>query len=257
MAGDIIKQHNTNAVKNLAATQASLGDNVDEGSSPEPPAKGAKPAKPAVGKNAWMDGDLYHYWVETVFLPYTEELRRTGKILLIIDNFSGHTRVIAAECALTATLSAEESPNNPTHATLQGALKAAAGGQPQPKLLKKVTPATLQRAGAALETTAKAEEKKEQQVNKAQEEVANAKCRKTELAEAVAEAELSVLGAHVKVADAKIAAGQDSSARERQDARDEMSVFDSNDSEEGEDEIEEEEKDGEHGEDELNPCLHR
>eukprot|EP00873_Tetraselmis_striata_P004464 jgi/Tetstr1/424728/TSEL_015246.t1 len=34
-----------------------------------------------------MDGDLYHYWVETVFLPYTEELRRTGKILLIIDNF--------------------------------------------------------------------------------------------------------------------------------------------------------------------------
>eukprot|EP00873_Tetraselmis_striata_P036766 jgi/Tetstr1/457030/TSEL_043694.t1 len=35
-----------------------------------------------------MDGDLHHYWVETVFLPYTEELRRTGKILLIIDNFS-------------------------------------------------------------------------------------------------------------------------------------------------------------------------
>eukprot|EP00873_Tetraselmis_striata_P036283 jgi/Tetstr1/456547/TSEL_043269.t1 len=39
-------------------------------------------------KNAWMDGDLYHYWVETVFLPYTEELRRRGKILLIIDSFS-------------------------------------------------------------------------------------------------------------------------------------------------------------------------
>eukprot|EP00873_Tetraselmis_striata_P036682 jgi/Tetstr1/456946/TSEL_043616.t1 len=174
-------------------------------------------------KNAWMDGDLYHYWVETVFLPYTEELRRTGKILLIIDNFS-----------------AEESPDNPAHATLQGALQAAAGGQPEPKLPKKVRPATLQRAGAALETAAKAEEKKEQQVNKAEEEVANAKCRKTELAEAVAEAELSVLGAHVKVADAKIAAGQDSSARERQDARDEMRVFDSSDSEEGEDEIEKE-----------------
>eukprot|EP00873_Tetraselmis_striata_P013510 jgi/Tetstr1/433774/TSEL_022991.t1 len=130
---------------------------------------------------------------------------------------------------------------------------AAAGGQPEPKLPKKVRPATLQRAGAALETAAKAEEKKELQVNKAEEEVANAKCRKTELAEAVAEAELSVLGAHVKVADAKIAAGQDSSARERQDARDEMSVFDSSDSEEGEDEIGEEEKeDGEQGEDELN-----
>eukprot|EP00873_Tetraselmis_striata_P005956 jgi/Tetstr1/426220/TSEL_016545.t1 len=155
-------------------------------------------------KNAWMDGDLYHYWVETVFLPYTEELRRRGKILLIIDNFR-HTRVIAAECALTATLSAEESPGNPAHATFQGALQAAAGGQPEPKLPKKVT---LQRAGAALETAAKAEEKKEQQVNKAEQEVANAKCRKTELAEAVAEAELSVLGAHVKVADAKIAAGQ-------------------------------------------------
>eukprot|EP00873_Tetraselmis_striata_P020031 jgi/Tetstr1/440295/TSEL_003057.t1 len=190
-------------------------------------------------KNAWMDGDLYHYWVETVFLPYTEELRRTCKILLIID-FSGHTGVIAAECALTATLSAEESPDNPAHATLQGALQAAAGGQPEPKLPKKVTPATWQRAGAALETAAKAEEKKEQQVNKAEEEVANAKCRKTEVAEAVAEAELSVLGAHVKVADAKIAAGQDSSARERQDARDEMRVFDSSDSEEGEDEIEKE-----------------
>eukprot|EP00873_Tetraselmis_striata_P004044 jgi/Tetstr1/424308/TSEL_014875.t1 len=39
---------NTNAVKNLAATQAVPGDNVDEGSSPEPPAKKAKqPAKPA------------------------------------------------------------------------------------------------------------------------------------------------------------------------------------------------------------------
>eukprot|EP00873_Tetraselmis_striata_P018972 jgi/Tetstr1/439236/TSEL_027678.t1 len=48
-AGGIIK-HNTNAVKNLAATQAVPGDNVDEGSSPEPPAKKAKqPAKPAAG----------------------------------------------------------------------------------------------------------------------------------------------------------------------------------------------------------------
>eukprot|EP00873_Tetraselmis_striata_P007659 jgi/Tetstr1/427923/TSEL_017998.t1 len=47
--GGIIK-HNTNAVKNLAATQAVPGDNVDEGSSPEPPAKKAKqPAKPAAG----------------------------------------------------------------------------------------------------------------------------------------------------------------------------------------------------------------
>eukprot|EP00873_Tetraselmis_striata_P035580 jgi/Tetstr1/455844/TSEL_042635.t2 len=135
-------------------------------------------------------------------------------------------------------------------------LQAAAGGQPEPKLPKKVRPSTLQRAGAALETAAKAEENKEQQVNKAEEEVANAKCRKTELAEAVAEAELSVLGAHVKVADAKIAAWQDSSARERQEARDEMSVFDSSDSEEGEDEIGEEEKeDGEQGEDELNPAY--
>eukprot|EP00873_Tetraselmis_striata_P035153 jgi/Tetstr1/455417/TSEL_042249.t1 len=36
-------------VKNLAATQAVPGDNVDEGSSPEPPAKKAKQAaKPAV-----------------------------------------------------------------------------------------------------------------------------------------------------------------------------------------------------------------
>jgi len=49
-AGGIIK-HNTNAVKNLAAsTQAVPGDNVDEGSSPEPPAKKAKqPAKPQQG----------------------------------------------------------------------------------------------------------------------------------------------------------------------------------------------------------------
>eukprot|EP00873_Tetraselmis_striata_P018977 jgi/Tetstr1/439241/TSEL_027683.t1 len=49
-AGGIMK-HNTNAVKNLAAiTQAVPGDNVDEGSSPEPPAKKAKqPAKPAAG----------------------------------------------------------------------------------------------------------------------------------------------------------------------------------------------------------------
>eukprot|EP00873_Tetraselmis_striata_P007404 jgi/Tetstr1/427668/TSEL_017793.t1 len=48
-AGGIIK-HNTNAIKNMAATQAVPGDNVDEGSSPEPPArKGEPPAKPAVG----------------------------------------------------------------------------------------------------------------------------------------------------------------------------------------------------------------
>eukprot|EP00873_Tetraselmis_striata_P045886 jgi/Tetstr1/466150/TSEL_010711.t1 len=48
-AGGIIK-HNTNAVNNLAATQAVPGDNVDEGSSPELPAKKAKqPAKPAAG----------------------------------------------------------------------------------------------------------------------------------------------------------------------------------------------------------------
>eukprot|EP00873_Tetraselmis_striata_P041862 jgi/Tetstr1/462126/TSEL_007194.t1 len=46
-AGGIIK-HNTNAVKNLAATQAVPGDNVDEGNSPEPPAKKVKqPAKPS------------------------------------------------------------------------------------------------------------------------------------------------------------------------------------------------------------------
>eukprot|EP00873_Tetraselmis_striata_P007247 jgi/Tetstr1/427511/TSEL_017637.t1 len=49
-AGGFIK-HNTNAVKNLAAMQAFPGDNVDEGSSSEPPAKKAKPpaAKPAGG----------------------------------------------------------------------------------------------------------------------------------------------------------------------------------------------------------------
>eukprot|EP00873_Tetraselmis_striata_P037805 jgi/Tetstr1/458069/TSEL_044576.t1 len=47
-AGGIIK-HNTNAVKNMAATQVFTGDNVDEVSSPEPPAKKPKqPAKPAV-----------------------------------------------------------------------------------------------------------------------------------------------------------------------------------------------------------------
>eukprot|EP00873_Tetraselmis_striata_P045323 jgi/Tetstr1/465587/TSEL_010234.t1 len=48
-AGGIIK-HITNAVKNLAATQAVPGDSVDEGSSPEPPAKKTKqPAKPEAG----------------------------------------------------------------------------------------------------------------------------------------------------------------------------------------------------------------
>eukprot|EP00873_Tetraselmis_striata_P006293 jgi/Tetstr1/426557/TSEL_001633.t1 len=52
-AGGIIK-HNTNAVKSLAATQAVPGDNVDEGSNPEPPAK--QPAKPAVGGPAQSRG---------------------------------------------------------------------------------------------------------------------------------------------------------------------------------------------------------
>eukprot|EP00873_Tetraselmis_striata_P005308 jgi/Tetstr1/425572/TSEL_015995.t1 len=48
-AGGIIK-HNTNAVKNLAGTQAVPGDNVDEGSRPEAPAKKTnQPAKPATG----------------------------------------------------------------------------------------------------------------------------------------------------------------------------------------------------------------
>eukprot|EP00873_Tetraselmis_striata_P019081 jgi/Tetstr1/439345/TSEL_027783.t1 len=48
-AGGIIK-HSTNAVKNMAATQAVPGDNVDEGSNPEPPAQKAKQlAKPAAG----------------------------------------------------------------------------------------------------------------------------------------------------------------------------------------------------------------
>eukprot|EP00873_Tetraselmis_striata_P003220 jgi/Tetstr1/423484/TSEL_014163.t1 len=50
-AAGIIK-HNTNAVKNLAATQAVPGDNVDEGSSPEPPAKKAK--QPSAG--GWRAG---------------------------------------------------------------------------------------------------------------------------------------------------------------------------------------------------------
>eukprot|EP00873_Tetraselmis_striata_P013494 jgi/Tetstr1/433758/TSEL_022976.t1 len=45
-AGGIIK-HNTNAVKNLAAMQAVPGDNVDEGSSPESPAKKAKQPAPS------------------------------------------------------------------------------------------------------------------------------------------------------------------------------------------------------------------
>eukprot|EP00873_Tetraselmis_striata_P002892 jgi/Tetstr1/423156/TSEL_013924.t1 len=45
-AGGIVK-HNTNAVKNLPATQAFPGDNVDEGSSPEPPAKTSTKAKQA------------------------------------------------------------------------------------------------------------------------------------------------------------------------------------------------------------------
>eukprot|EP00873_Tetraselmis_striata_P016049 jgi/Tetstr1/436313/TSEL_025152.t1 len=55
----VILKHNTNAVKNLAATQAFPGDNVDEGSSREPPAKKAKqPAKPAAGRRvpAWGRG---------------------------------------------------------------------------------------------------------------------------------------------------------------------------------------------------------
>eukprot|EP00873_Tetraselmis_striata_P044549 jgi/Tetstr1/464813/TSEL_009552.t1 len=43
-------KHNTNAVKNLAATPVFHGDNVDEGNSPELPAKKAKqPGKPAAG----------------------------------------------------------------------------------------------------------------------------------------------------------------------------------------------------------------
>eukprot|EP00873_Tetraselmis_striata_P017551 jgi/Tetstr1/437815/TSEL_026455.t1 len=58
-AGGIIK-HNTNAVKNMAATQAFPGDNVDEGSSPEPPAKKAKqPAKPAAGVPAQGRGGAW------------------------------------------------------------------------------------------------------------------------------------------------------------------------------------------------------
>eukprot|EP00873_Tetraselmis_striata_P007588 jgi/Tetstr1/427852/TSEL_017930.t1 len=59
-AGGIIK-HNTNAVKNFAATQAvPAGDNVDEGSSPEPPAKKAKqPAKPAAGVPARGQGGAW------------------------------------------------------------------------------------------------------------------------------------------------------------------------------------------------------
>eukprot|EP00873_Tetraselmis_striata_P003102 jgi/Tetstr1/423366/TSEL_001371.t1 len=49
-AGGHHQTQHQRAVKNLAATQAVPGDNVDEGSSPEPPAKKAKqPAKPAAG----------------------------------------------------------------------------------------------------------------------------------------------------------------------------------------------------------------
>eukprot|EP00873_Tetraselmis_striata_P034041 jgi/Tetstr1/454305/TSEL_041224.t1 len=55
-AGGIIK-HNTNAVKNHTATQAVPGDNVDEGSGPEPPAKNTKqPAKPPAGVPAGGPG---------------------------------------------------------------------------------------------------------------------------------------------------------------------------------------------------------
>eukprot|EP00873_Tetraselmis_striata_P000903 jgi/Tetstr1/421167/TSEL_012210.t1 len=56
-AGGIIK-HNTNVVKNLAATQDFPSDNVDEGNSPEPPAKKAKqPTKAAAGVPAHAGRD--------------------------------------------------------------------------------------------------------------------------------------------------------------------------------------------------------
>eukprot|EP00873_Tetraselmis_striata_P012596 jgi/Tetstr1/432860/TSEL_022209.t1 len=50
-AGGIIK-HNTNAVKNMAATQAVPGNNVDEDSSPEPSANKAKQPAQADGWSA-------------------------------------------------------------------------------------------------------------------------------------------------------------------------------------------------------------
>eukprot|EP00873_Tetraselmis_striata_P010768 jgi/Tetstr1/431032/TSEL_020751.t1 len=65
--GGIIK-HNTNVVKNMPATaQAFPGDNVDEGSSPEPPAKKAEPAAgvPAPGKGdaeARAGGGAFRSW---------------------------------------------------------------------------------------------------------------------------------------------------------------------------------------------------
>eukprot|EP00873_Tetraselmis_striata_P010882 jgi/Tetstr1/431146/TSEL_020858.t1 len=62
-AGGIIK-HNTNPANNLAATQAISGDNVDEGSSPEPPAKKAKQpaAKPAAGGGENVSSPPFRLW---------------------------------------------------------------------------------------------------------------------------------------------------------------------------------------------------
>eukprot|EP00873_Tetraselmis_striata_P017589 jgi/Tetstr1/437853/TSEL_026493.t1 len=51
-SGGIIK-HNTNAVKNLAATQAFLGDNVDEGSIPGDPGQEVQAARQA---GSWSAG---------------------------------------------------------------------------------------------------------------------------------------------------------------------------------------------------------
>eukprot|EP00873_Tetraselmis_striata_P025448 jgi/Tetstr1/445712/TSEL_003511.t1 len=101
-AGGIIK-HNTNAAKNLAATKAFSGDNVDERSGPEPPAKKAKQhVKPAAGVPAGAGrgrggaGGRAGGGAKFMFLaikPARFYLSELHDVLRTKDSWSGHVKM--------------------------------------------------------------------------------------------------------------------------------------------------------------------
>lgn len=50
-------------------------------------------------ENAWMTSDTFHSWMVDVFIPYTADQRKEGKVLLLLDNFSGHLDIRTLEAA--------------------------------------------------------------------------------------------------------------------------------------------------------------
>lgn len=64
---------------------------------------------------AFMTEELFHRWVEDVFLPATEDLRTQGKIVLILDGHGSHCGLATSERCREAGVILLGLPAHSTH----------------------------------------------------------------------------------------------------------------------------------------------